>query len=262
VGARPVLIDLDPYNWNLDPELIAEAISPDTRAILVSHLHGGVVSMDRVMRIARERGIPVIEDACQMPGAVIEGRKAGTWGNIGVISFGGSKLLSAGRGGALLTSSREVKQRAQLYCNRGNHAYPLSELQAAVLVPQLERLDERNEQRASSVTKLADRLRDETGLRFLMNRASFASPGYYRLGFQYTAEGFGGLSREKFVWAARAEGIEFNVGFRAFHLCRSSRRYRKAGDLPIATCADANMLILHHPVLLEGNEALDQVVGC
>src|SRR5215813_1506994 len=102
VGARPVLIDLDPYNWNLDPELIVEAISPDTRAILVSHLHGGVVSMERVTAIAREHGISVIEDACQMPGALIEGRKAGTWGNIGVLSLGGSKLLSAGRGGVLL----------------------------------------------------------------------------------------------------------------------------------------------------------------
>src|SRR5262249_10827698 len=153
----------------------------------------------------------------QMPGALIEGRKAGTWGNIGVLSLGGSKLLSAGRGGVLLTSSPEIKQRVQVYCNRGNHAYPLSELQATVLLPQLERLDERNQQRAASVMKLADRLREENGLRFLMNRVSSASPGYYKLGIQYTAEWFGGLSREHFVDAARAEGIEFNVGFRAFH---------------------------------------------
>jgi len=59
--------------------------------------------------------------------------------------------------------------------------------------------------------------------------------------------------------AARAEGIEFNVGFRAFHLCRSSRRFRKAGELAVATMADANMLTLHHPALLEGDEAIDQV---
>src|ERR1051326_3359878 len=92
LGARPVLIDVAAHNWNLNPELIAEAISPATRAILVSHLHGGVVPMSRVVNIAREHGLAVIEDACQMPGALIEGRKAGTWGDIGVISFGGSKL--------------------------------------------------------------------------------------------------------------------------------------------------------------------------
>jgi perosamine synthetase len=262
VGARPVLIDIDPQNWNLDPDLIVEAISPSTRAILVSHLHGGVVPMERVTAIAREHGLSVIEDACQMPGALIEGRRAGTWGDIGAISFGGSKLLSAGRGGALLTSSPEVKQRVQVYCNRGNHAYPLSELQATVLLPQLERLDERNRERSTAVSKLADRLRDVTGLRLLVNRVPSTFPGYYKLGVRYDPEGFSGLSREMFVQAARAEGIEFNAGFRAFHLCRSSRRFRKVGDLAVATLADANMLVLHHPVLLEGDEALDQVVGC
>jgi perosamine synthetase len=262
VGARPVLIDLDPLNWNLNPDLIAEAISPSTRAILVSHLHGGAVSMERVTAIARAHGLSVIEDACQMPGALIEGRRAGTWGDIGVISFGGGKLLSAGRGGALLTSSPEVKQRVQVYCNRGNHAYPLSELQATVLLPQLERLDERNRERETAVTTLADRLSDVTGLCLLDNRISSTSPGFYKLGFRYEPEGFSKLSRERFVQSARAEGIDFNAGFRAFHLCRSSRRFRKAGDLAEAARADANMLVLHHPVLLEGDEALDQVVRC
>lgn len=260
VGARPVLIDLDPDNWNLNPELIREAIGPNTRAILVSHLHGGVVPMKRVVEIAREHGLRVIEDACQMPGAVIEGRKAGTWGDVGVISFGGSKLLSAGRGGALLTSSPEIRQRAQVYCNRGNHAYPLSELQATALLPQLERLDERNQTRSASVSKLAESLKHIPGLHLLNNRASSIFPGYYKLGFQYDPDGFDGLSREQFVRAARAEGIEFNVGFRALHLCRSSRRFRRVDELSVATIADANMLVLHHPVLLEGDEAVNQVV--
>ena len=261
VGAPPVLIDLDQDNWNLDPELIGEAISPNTRAVLVSHLHGGVVPMKRVVEIAREHGLWVIEDACQMPGALIEGRKAGTWGDAGVISFGGSKLLSAGRGGALLTSSPEIRQRAQVYCNRGNHAYPLSELQATALLPQLERLDQRNQARSVSVSKLAESLKPVTGLRLLDNRESAVSPGYYKLGFQYYSDGFDGLSRELFVQAARAEGIEFNAGFRAFHLCRSSRRFRKVGELAIAASADANMLVLHHPALLVGDEAIDQITN-
>jgi dTDP-4-amino-4,6-dideoxygalactose transaminase len=259
VGARPVLVDLDPDNWNLNPELIGEAIGPNTRAVLVSHLHGGVVPMKRVVEIAREHGLRVIEDACQMPGALIDGRKAGTWGDAGVISFGGSKLLSAGRGGALLTSSPEIRQRAQVYCNRGNHAYPLSELQATVLLPQLERLDDRNRERSKSVSKLAESLKAISGLRLLENRETSDFPGYYKLGFRYDPVEFDGLSREMFVRAARAEGIEFNAGFRALHLCRSSRRFRKAGELAVATIADANMLTLHHPALLAGDDAIDQV---
>jgi dTDP-4-amino-4,6-dideoxygalactose transaminase len=262
VGARPVLIDLDPNNWNLNPELIVEAISSNTRAVLVSHLHGGVVPMKRLVESAREHGLRVIEDACQAPGALIEGRKAGTWGDAGVISFGGSKLLSAGRGGAMLTSSPEIRQRAQVYCNRGNHAYPLSELQATVLLPQLERLDDRNRERSVSVSKLAESLNPISGLRLLDNQVSSVFPGYYKVGFRYDPDDFDGLSRDLFVHAARAEGIEFNAGFRAFHLCRSSRRFRKTSELAVATIADANMVILHHPALLEGHEAIDQITRC
>ena len=110
-----------------------------------------------------------------------------------------------------------------------------------------------------SVSKLAEGLKSVSGLRFLDNRGSSVFPGYYKLGFQYDTDEFDGLSREMFVRAARAEGIEFNVGFRAFHLCRSSRRFRKAGELAVATIADANMLTLHHPALLEGDEAIDQI---
>ena len=262
VGARPVLIDLDPDNWNLNPELIGGAISPSARAIIVSHLHGGVVPMKRVVESAREHGLQVIEDACQAPGAMVEGRKAGTWGDAGVISFGGSKLLSAGRGGALLTSSPEIRQRAQVYCNRGNHAYPLSELQATVLLPQLERLDQRNQARAAGVSKLAESLKSLSGLRLLENRAPSVFPGYYKLGFQYDSGEFDGLSREMFAQAAGAEGIEFNAGFRALSLCRSSRRFRKASELSLATIADVNMLVLHHPALLSGDEAIDQITRC
>jgi perosamine synthetase len=261
VGARPVLVDLDPDNWNLNVALVEAAIGPQTRAIIATHLHGGIVPMGPLMEIARRRGLLVVEDACQMPGALVEGRRAGSLGDVGVVSFGGSKLLSAGRGGALLTSSPEIKQRAQTYCNRGNHAHPLSELQAAALLPQLDGLDARNGLRAASVARLLGELSDVEGLRPLSNRAE-AEPGYYKLGFRYDPAGFGGLSRAKFVRAARAEGVEFNAGFRAFHLCRSARRFRAAGDLTQASAADARMLVLHHPALLEGGEALEQVARC
>jgi dTDP-4-amino-4,6-dideoxygalactose transaminase len=262
VGARPVLIDVDPENWNLAPERIVEAIGPKTRAILASHLHGGMVPMKRVVEIAREHGLSVIEDACQTPGATVEGRKAGTWGDVGVISFGGSKLLSAGRGGAMLTASPAVKQRAQLYCNRGNHAYPLSELQATVILPQLAHLDHRNQQRASGVSKLAEALGHIPGFRSLKNRTPSTTPGYYKLGFQYIPREFGDLPRDAFVRAAQAEGVDLKAGYSAFHKCRSSRRFRKHGELESAAEADAGMVILHHPALVEGEKNLSQVGRC
>src|SRR5436853_127214 len=81
--------------------------------------------------LARGRNIRLIEDAAQMPGATVAGRPAGSWGDVGILSFGGSKLVTAGRGGAVLTSQPDIAQRIRLYTQRGNDAYPLSELQAA-----------------------------------------------------------------------------------------------------------------------------------
>ena len=97
VGAMPVLVDVEAANWNLAPEQLAHAINPKTRAIIASHLHGGVVPVREVCDFATAHGLLVVEDAAQAPGAIVQGRRAGTWGDVGILSFGGSKLLTAGR---------------------------------------------------------------------------------------------------------------------------------------------------------------------
>src|SRR5262249_24487397 len=147
VGAMPVLVDVRPEDGQLNVRKLAEAAGPKTRAVVASHLHGGGVPMRELTEWAAQRGLRVIEDAAQAPGAVIEGRKAGTWGDAGILSFGGSKLLSAGRGGALLTRHADVLLRARVFLSRGNLICPLSELQAAVVLPQLAKLDDRNSRR-------------------------------------------------------------------------------------------------------------------
>lgn len=260
VGAVPVLVDVHPDNWNFDPSVLERAATPRTRAIIVSHLHGGVVPMPAVLHFARRTGLAVIEDACQMPGAEIDGRKTGTWGDVGVLSFGGSKLVSAGRGGALLTDQPEIVQRARLYSHRGNEAYPLSELQAAVLIPQLESLDQRNRHRAENVARLLD-LISGIGLRPFRNSLVDCGPGYYKVGFQYEDSMFQGLPRDHFAAAMRAEGIAFDAGFRALHVIHSARRYRKTGALRHASQADRQALTLHHPVLLEDADSMAEIAA-
>ena len=271
VGATPVLVDVRPENWQLDVEQLQSAISDKTQAILVSHLHGGVVDMPAVRDIARRSNLPVIEDACQMPGAMIYGHVAGRWGDIGVHSFGGSKLLTAGRGGALTIHDAEIAQRIRLYTQRGNEAYPLSELQAAVLLPQLEVLEERNRKRTENVAKLSSLLSDTEGLSVFHNTDprdfpkslgstdAETTPGYYKLGLQYDRTAFGGLTRDDFACAMQAEGIALNPGFRALHCIHSKRRFRAVGKLPNAGVADAGILTLHHPVLLEDDPAIAQI---
>ncbi len=147
IGATPVLVDVAAESWSLDPQQVKAAIGPATKAIVASHLHSGIAPMRELMAIARENELTVVEDACQAQGAIVEGRPAGTWGDVGVWSFGGSKLLTAGRGGAIFTADEQIHQRAKIYCQRGNHAFALSELQAAVLLPQIAKLADRNEQR-------------------------------------------------------------------------------------------------------------------
>ncbi|MDP7204343.1 MAG: aminotransferase class V-fold PLP-dependent enzyme, partial [Pirellulaceae bacterium] len=158
VGALPVVVDIEPGRWTIDPAGIQQAITPRTRALVVSHLHGGLAPMAELLSVVQPRGIPLVEDACQCPGAMIDGKPAGQHGDVGIMSFGGSKLLSAGRGGALLTPHEDVYQRVKIFAERGNDAFALSELQACVLGPQLEKLEQRNQHRQESVDHLLELL--------------------------------------------------------------------------------------------------------
>lgn len=264
VGATPVLVDVDRQNCNLDLNLLEQAITNSTKCILVSHLHGGLVSMSAVMNLAQKWGIPVVEDACQIPGAKIEGQIAGSTGDIGVLSFGGSKLLTAGRGGALMTSSPQIAQRIRLYSFRGNEAYPLTELQAALLRPQLKTLPDQNQKRQENVTRLLQQLGDHTGLTSLYQtneNETDSYPGYYKLGFKYDPEHFTGLSRALFCLCMQSEGIALYPGFRALHAIHSKRRFKQFNDLSVATACDQNLVVLHHPVLLTTQNNMALIAG-
>ena len=114
LGARPVLVDIDPETYNLDLDALEAALTPKTRAIVPVHLYGLPVDMDRVNALASEHGIPVIEDACQAIGAKRAGRSAGSMGNAGCFSFFPSKNLGAfGDGGLVTTNDAEFAARAR-----------------------------------------------------------------------------------------------------------------------------------------------------
>ena len=259
--AIPVLVDLDPVTWQLDHSRVESAISSKTRAIVVSHLHGGVVAVPLVRQIADAYKIAIVEDACQNPGAMLFGRRAGTWGDVGVLSFGGSKLLTSGRGGAILTTRPEIAERIKRHALRGNDAYPLSEIQAAIVRPQIDELDSLNQRRRNAVSRLETLLRSVEGLTALQLPTDEIHPAYYKVGFRYQTDAFGGLPRDRFVEALRTEGVAMDPGFRSNHLIHGSRRFRAADELHQATLADTEMIGLHHPVLLESEPAINEVVA-
>jgi len=139
-GASVCLCDVEANSWVPSSELFEQAVGPNTKAIVVSHLHGALAPMSRICQWASQRGLFVVEDACQAHGASIDGKPAGSWGDLGVFSFGGSKLIAAGRGGAVVTNNDLCAQRMTVFCERGNDSFALSEIQAAVILPQLSHL--------------------------------------------------------------------------------------------------------------------------
>jgi perosamine synthetase len=266
VGATPVLADVLPGQPVIDLQQLEEAITTRTKAILVSHLHGHMAPMERdLLQWLRSRMASlVIEDACQSPGALI--RRASEpelSGYIGVLSFGGSKLLTSGRGGALLTSDATMAQRIRLYTQRGNDAYPLSEMQAAVLLPQLRQLDDLNILRLSRASQLANRLLDQRQLRVTLRADDFVGeqrrPVCYKLGLLLSEE-YDGACRELISANARNLGIPLDPALPALHRTHSKQRFRAVGDLVNAGLLHTHLMTLHHTSLI-GTETETDIIA-
>ncbi|MGI8982339.1 MAG: DegT/DnrJ/EryC1/StrS family aminotransferase [Pirellulaceae bacterium] len=266
VGAKPVLVDLIENSWSLDVSQIPQAVSPQTKAVIASHLHGSLVDMRSLMTIAQEHGLTVVEDACQAPGAQVQGKPAGSWGDVGVHSFGGSKLLTAGRGGAIVTRREEVLQRIKIFSERGNQAFPLSELQAAVLLPQIHKLAARNEVRWKNVNRLVKAVSGQSILQPLPLPQNGDVPAFYKLGWlivpslQLPTDPEAEQIRLSFVHLLQQRGLPFDTGFRGFAR-RTTQRCRVVEELPNARKAANSTLLMHHPVLLQPPEVIDEVAA-
>ena len=152
LGARPVLVDIDPHTFNIDPNRVEAAVTSRTRALLPVHLFGQIADMDPLLSISQKHGIPLVEDAAQAIGAEYHTRRAGSMGSLGCFSFFPSKNLGGfGDGGMLTASDPDLAQRVKLLRNHGQSPkyytkvvsgnFRLDELQAAVLRVKLRHLD-------------------------------------------------------------------------------------------------------------------------
>ena len=128
-GATPVFVDCLPETANLDPSRLAEAVTPRTVAILPVHLYGQPADMESIAQIAGERGLAVVEDACQAHGATFQGRPCGSMGVTAAFSFYPGKNLGAlGDGGAVVTSSADADHTVRLLRNHGEEAKSVHEV--------------------------------------------------------------------------------------------------------------------------------------
>lgn len=156
LGATPILVDVRPDSWCLDPERVEAAITAKTKAILAVHIYGNVCDMDALLDIGRRHDIPVIEDAAEAIGSVWHGRRAGSLGAFGTFSFHGTKTITTGEGGMFVTNDDALFEKVTTLSNHGRSRnqsrqfwpdmigfkYKMSNIQAAIGLAQVERIDE------------------------------------------------------------------------------------------------------------------------
>lgn len=164
-GARPRFVDVRDDDFNIDPELIEQKITPRTKAIIPVHLYGHPCRMDEIASIAGKHGLALIEDCCQAHGAAIEGRTVGSSGTA-CFSFYPTKNMTAGEGGMVTTDDDEVAAQARLLRNHGQSErylherigfnWRMTDLAAAIGLAQLDRLDDANARRRANARRLND----------------------------------------------------------------------------------------------------------
>lgn len=226
--ALPIFVDSDPETFQIDARKVETAITPDTRAIIPVHLGGNVADLDTLLQIARRRKVPLIEDACQAHLAEWKGRKAGTWGDTGCFSFQASKNLNSGEGGAILFNDPDLRERAYAFHNNGsgqrfignNFTYGstganlrLTEFQAAILLAQMERIEQQARRRTENARYLTSMLKEIPGIAPAKQYEGCTVNAYHLYMLRYNSEAFAGLRRETFLKALAAEGIPASGGY-------------------------------------------------
>lgn len=246
-GALPVLVDVDPETYCLDPEAAAAAVTPRTKAIAAVHMGGHPADLDRLGALAERHGLKLIEDSAHAHGSEWRGRKVGAQGTVGTFSFQQSKLMTAGEGGVIVTNDDEVELRARSAhdCGRlpgewfyshfayGSN-YRLSEWQGAVLSVQLSRLDEQTARRHQNA-RLLDRLLGAiAGITPQKLDPRCTRNGQYAYILHYDGGKFGGLSTDRFIEALKAEGVPNQASYPPLHALdvfdRGSYRQRLTGN--------------------------------
>jgi len=229
-NAVPVFADIEDETFGLDPDSIEAAITSRTKAILTVNLFGHPSRLEELESIAENHNILLIEDNAQSPGALCNGRLTGTIGRMGIQSLNYHKGIQTGEGGIVLTNDKKMAEHLQLVRNHGEvvigHTdsledvnlvnmlgwnYRLTEMQAAIGIPQLKKLDELNAIRIKLADMLSDGLRDYNFLTTPLVREN-RSHVYYLYPLRFYKDHIG-ISRDIFLKAMQAEGISLSQGY-------------------------------------------------
>ena len=279
VNAVPVLVDIAPETYCLDVARTEAAITPRTRAIIVVHLYGAMADMDGLRALARKHGLKLIEDGAHQHGSQWSGRGAGGLGDVGAFSLQESKVLTSGEGGLTLTHDWETFERLYSLRNCGRPYQPgapalqsgnyrLTEMQAALLLAQMEHLEERICRRDANAQYLNSRLADVPGIRPMKRYPQVTRQSYYCYNFRYDSVAWDGIPGRVFRQALGAElGLGVGTTYEPLNNSplykpQTKRRHRlnetywqaidpRQFDLPVCKRAfEDEAVVVLHPFLL------------
>lgn len=235
-GARPVFIDCDPEIFTLDPSLLADKITPRTKAIMPVHLYGHAADMDPILSLAGERNIAVIEDAAEAHGATYKGRLCGTMGTVNAFSFYGNKIITTGEGGMVVTDDDEVAARVRSLkdlshspAKRFVHEhvgfnYRMTNLQAALGLGQMAHIGDFLRTKKWMAERYAQELAGIPGLRLPVTRP-WAGNVYWM--YAVLVEDAFGMTRDALRAALKERGIDTRDFFTS---CADQPAIRSLGE--------------------------------
>jgi dTDP-4-amino-4,6-dideoxygalactose transaminase len=277
-GARPVYVDIDLASYNLDPTKIEAAITPHTRAIVPVHLGGRPADLDAILVVAQKHGLVVLEDACQAWGSEWRGRRVGAIGELGAFSFQAGKNITAGEGGIVVTNNPVLAERCWSLHNVGRVRHGawyqhevlgmnmrLPEWEGAILQAQLKRFPRHMPIRTENVDYLRTLLQAELpGLVPLTADPRVTANSNHLFLMRYQAEYFGGHSREEFLRAIVAEGIDpISSGYVPLHLSPAIRKASGGAPpaLPAAEQAGRETIWLNQTPFLGSRADMDSILA-
>lgn len=265
LGAKPVFVDINKDSWCIDPQAVKKAITKNTKAIIATHLYGNLCPMFSLKAIAKK--IPIIEDAAEAIGSQYSGKPAGARGHFSVFSFHGSKTMTTGEGGMLVTSHMEFRDKVRQLNNHGRslnakqfrpeiigYKYKMTNMQAAMGLVQLQRIGELV-QRKRFIFENYEHLLDGVQDIKMNPRQSGCVNGFW---MPTVVANKKGITRERFQQAFKWA----NIDARVFFYPLSSLPMFKRADNPVAydICSRAINLPSYHNMTLDDQKRVANVV--
>jgi len=225
-GGVPVLVDADPHTWCMDVSQVEARITSRTRAIMPVHIYGHPVDMDPLLDLAERYNLAIIEDAAEVHGAEYKGRKCGGLGDLSCFSFYANKIITTGEGGMVLTNREDYAERLRslrnlcfrkerrFYHTELGHNFRLTNVQAAIGLGQLERIEESVQRKRWMGAAYTERLRDVPGLQLPVEEP-WARNVYWMYGV--VLDESTGLDAETFARRLAARGVMTRPFFLGMH---------------------------------------------